>query len=108
VGVFLINVTLSRIVALEREQIGLLKAMGYRNAAIALHYPKFVIVIVVIGIAIGSVAGTWLGIYITELYGDFFRFPLLAFANSPDLHLAAAVLGLITAIAGAIRALRAS
>ena len=106
VGAFLINLTLSRIVALEREQIGLLKAMGYRNAAIAWHYLKFVIVIVVIGIAIGSVSGTWLGIYITKLYGDFFRFPFLAFAKAPDLHLAAAALGLGAAIAGAIRALR--
>jgi len=52
------SLALSRSVALEREQIGLLKAMGYRNAAIAWHYLKFVIVIVVIGIAIGSVAGT--------------------------------------------------
>ena len=51
---------------LEREQIGLLKAMGYRNAAIAWHCLKSVIVIVVIGIAIGSVAGTWLVISTNE------------------------------------------
>ena len=32
VSAFLVNLTLSRLVALEREQIGLLKALGYRNA----------------------------------------------------------------------------
>jgi putative ABC transport system permease protein len=35
VAAFLVNLTLSRIVALEREQIGLLKALGYGNGSIA-------------------------------------------------------------------------
>ncbi len=35
VSAFLINMILSRLIALEREQIGLLKALGYRPAAIA-------------------------------------------------------------------------
>ena len=46
---FLINVTLGRLVALEREQIGLLKAIGYSNLAVASHYIKFVVLIAVIG-----------------------------------------------------------
>jgi putative ABC transport system permease protein len=106
VAAFLINLTLGRIVALEREQIGLLKALGYRSAAIAWHYVKFVVVITVIGIVIGSAAGTWLGIYITQLYRDIVRFPFLVFVQSPDLHVAAALLALVTAILGALRALR--
>src|SRR6266700_1966592 len=56
VAAFLINVTLSRIVALEREQIGLLKALGYGSLAVASHYVKFVIAVAAVGIAIGSVA----------------------------------------------------
>ena len=106
VAAFLVNITLTRLVALEREQIGLLKALGYRATAIASHYVKFVIVIVVIGIAIGIGAGTWLGIYVTELFGIFFRFPFLIFIQSPDLYLMAAALSILAAIAGAIRALR--
>lgn len=106
VAAFLINVTLSRIVALEREQIGLLKALGYRNAAVAWHYIKFVIVIVAIGVVIGSAAGTWLGTYVTGMYGDFYRFPFLVFVQSPDVYLAAAALSLGAAIVGASRALR--
>ncbi len=65
VAAFLINVTLSRIVALEREQIGLLKALGYGSLAVASHYVKFVIAVAAVGIAIGSVAGAWLGGYVT-------------------------------------------
>lgn len=106
VAAFLINVTLSRIVALEREQIGLLKALGYANRAIALHYIKFVIAVVIVGIVIGSAAGNWLGSYVTRLYGDYYRFPFLVFIQSPDLYVLAAALSLLAAILGAMRALR--
>jgi len=106
VAAFLVNLTLSRLVALEREQIGLLKALGYRNIAVGSHYLKFVILIVLAGIAIGSVAGTWLGISVTRLFSDFFHFPFLVFAKSPDLYLMAAALSVLAAIVGAVRALR--
>ena len=106
VAAFLVNLTLTRFVALEREQVGLLKALGYRNGTIAAHYVKFVILIVMLGIAIGGTIGTWLGIYITRLFGDFFHFPFLIFTTSPDLYLTAAALSLVAAIIGAVRALR--
>jgi putative ABC transport system permease protein len=100
VAAFLVNLTLTRFVALEREQIGLLKALGYRNGTISAHYVKFVILIVILGIAIGGAAGTWLGIYVTKLFGDFFHFPFLIFTKSPDLYLTAAALSLVAAIVG--------
>jgi putative ABC transport system permease protein len=106
VAAFLVNLTLTRLVALEREQVGLLKALGYDSFAIASHYVKFVIVIVAIGIAIGIGAGTWLGAHITKLFGVFFDFPFLIFIQSPDLFLIAAALSLLAAVAGAMRALR--
>ena len=106
VAAFLINLTLGRIVVLEREQIGLLKALGYRAGTIAWHYVKFVIMIVVVGIVIGSAAGAWLGTWLTRLYGDYYRFPFLVFVQSPDLYLMAAALNLIAAAVGALRALR--
>lgn len=105
VAAFLVNITLNRLVALEREQIGLMKALGYSNVSVALHYVKFVVVIAMMGIAIGSAAGTWVGIYLTQLLGDFFRFPFLIFGKSTDLYVLAAVLSLVAAIIGAVRAL---
>ncbi|BCH25042.1 ABC transporter permease [Mesorhizobium sp. L-8-3] len=106
VAAFLINMTLSRIVSLEREQIGLLKALGYRDATVAWHYVKFVIALVAIGIVVGGMAGAWLGTYVTRLYGEFYRFPFLVFAQSPDVYVAAAALSLGAAIVGAARAVR--
>jgi putative ABC transport system permease protein len=107
VTAFLLNLTLGRIVALEREQIGLLKAVGYRNFAVVSHYIKFVVAIVILGVVIGGAAGTWLGAYVTTMMGElFFRFPFLVFAESPDLYVAAAAMGVIAAIIGAVKAVR--
>jgi putative ABC transport system permease protein len=106
VSAFLVNLTLSRLVALEREQIGLLKALGYSDAAIVFHYVKFVAFVVFTGIVIGSVAGTWLGLRVTALFGDFFHFPFLVFASEPNLYLIAGALSAAAAIVGALRALR--
>jgi len=106
VAAFLVNLTLGRLVALEREQIGLMKAIGYTNRAIAMHYLKFVLTIALVGIAIGSLIGTWLGRYITQIYGDFFRFPFLLFSRDVSTYLVGAGLVLLASVAGASRALR--
>jgi putative ABC transport system permease protein len=104
VGAFLVSLTLGRLVTLDREQIGLLKAVGYANATIAAHYLKLVIGIAAFGILIGSAAGTWIGARVTALYADFFRFPFLVFAEAPELYLAAATLSLVAGGLGAVRA----
>ncbi len=106
VTAFLVNLTLGRLVTLEREQIGLLKALGYLNRDIAWHYLKFVLVIAVLGIAVGSAAGTWFGSYVTQLFGDFFRFPFLLFSQDISTYLIGGALSLAAAAVGATRALR--
>ena len=67
VSAFLVNMILSRLVALEREQIGLLKALGYGRWVVASHYMKLVVVISLVGVLIGFAAGTWLGQGLTRL-----------------------------------------
>ncbi|MGT2504724.1 FtsX-like permease family protein (plasmid) [Bradyrhizobium guangxiense] len=106
VAAFLVNLTLTRLVALEREQIGLLKALGYSDSSIVLHHFKFVALIVVVGILLGGVAGTWLGLRVTALFGDFFHFPFLVFAKAPDLYVTAGALSAAAAAISALRALR--
>lgn len=106
VSAFLVNLTLSRLVALEREQIGLLKALGYFNTSIVAHYLKFVAAIAIIGIVIGSAAGTWLGAYVTRLFGEYYRFPFLVFAKNLDVYVLAALLSIAAALGGALRSLR--
>ena len=107
VAAFLINQWLNRMVALEREQIGLLKALGYRDGAIAAHYLKFVIALVAGGTIIGAIAGTWLGAFITRMYGSLIHFPFLVFIKNSDVYVLGGLLSLLAGIAGAVRALRA-
>lgn len=108
VAAFLVNMTLSRLIALEREQIGLLKAIGYSAWSIAWHYIEFVLVIAVFGLAIGFAVGTWAGGSLTELYARFYSFPLLVFSRDPTLYLVAGGITLAAAVMGAIRAVRAA
>lgn len=101
VAAFLVNMTLSRLILLEREQIGLLKALGYPSRAIMLHYVKFVLVIAAIGILIGFVAGTWLGAGMARNYARFFNFPYLVFLRNPAVYAAAALITVGAAVLGA-------
>jgi putative ABC transport system permease protein len=106
VSAFLINMILSRQIALEREQIGLLKALGYRSSAIVAHYAKFVLIIVGAGVALGFFAGTWLGRGLTRLYGEFYHFPFLIFSRDPDMYVLAALVSLAAGLLGAVSAVR--
>lgn len=105
IAAFLVNMILSRLVALEREQIGLLKAVGYSRAAIAWHYAKLTLVIAAAGIAIGAGAGRWMGRAMTRLYAEFYTFPFLIFRESLDLYLIAGGVTALAALAGAARAI---
>ncbi len=103
VSAFLVNMILSRLVALEREHIGLFKAMGYSNVAIGGHYAKLVIAIALLGLVIGSGAGLWLGRGLTRLYANFFSFPFLIFTRSLDLYAIAGAVTVAAALLGAAK-----
>lgn len=106
VAAMLVNMTLSRLITLEREQIGLLKAIGYTSRAVAQHYVEFVVLIAVVGIGIGFAAGAWLGSELAQMYARFFTFPYLVFTRDPQLYGLAAVITLAAAVAGALYAVR--
>ena len=106
VAAMLVNMTLTRLIALEREQIGLLKAIGYTSRAVAQHYVEFVVLIAVAGIGIGFAAGAWLGVGLAQMYARFFSFPYLVFTRDPQLYGVAAVITLAAAVAGALYAVR--
>lgn len=76
VAASLVNVVLSRLVQLQRSQIATLKAVGYTDGRIGLHYLELVSVIVLVGAALGVALGAWLGSEMTAMYtGMWFRFP---------------------------------
>lgn len=74
---FLLNVVITRLVSIEREQIAVLKAFGYSNAAIGWHYLQLVLIITTLGVVTGLLLGRWLGQELGNIYMDFFIFPTL-------------------------------
>ncbi len=110
VAAFLIHVVVARLIATQREQVAALKALGYSNRSIALHYLKLVAPIVLAGYVLGLLLGQWMGSLITGLYAEVFHFPTFAHRVAPGLMLislavvlATLLLGTLTAIAATVR-----
>ena len=106
VTAFLLHLVLSRLVDVEREQIGLLKAFGYTNADIGLHYLKLAVVAIVAGVIIGIGFGAWFGSGMSALYGDFFHFPVLEYSVSLSIIGWSFVISIGAAAIGAAAAVR--
>jgi putative ABC transport system permease protein len=106
VAAFILNVALTRALALQRPQIAALKALGYTNAAIGWHYLKWAVAIGLLGVGIGVLGGAWLGSGIIGLYNDFFKFPELVFDVPVSVLLGATALTLGAAGGGAFGAVR--
>jgi putative ABC transport system permease protein len=106
VAAFILNVALTRALAMQRPQIAALKALGYTNTAIGWHYFKFAFAIGGAGVLVGLAGGGWLGSALIGLYNQFFRFPVLLFSIPPQVVLGAAGLTLGAAGAGAFSAVR--
>jgi putative ABC transport system permease protein len=106
VAAFILNVALTRALALQRPQIAALKALGYGNRAIGWHYLKWALAIGLAGVVIGAVLGAMGGQLVIGLYNTFFRFPELLFSVPPRDLRAATVMTLAAAVAGAFTAVR--
>lgn len=104
ISAFLVHMVLGRIVALERPVIGLLKALGYSGAQVALHYLALAALTAAAGIALGWAVGTWLAREMSELYAQFFDFPYVVWQAAPGPYVAAGLLGLAAASGGALQA----
>jgi putative ABC transport system permease protein len=101
---FLVNTVIGRIVTLERAEIGLLKALGYTNIAISLHYLALAGLIAMVGVALGWAAGSWLSWAMANLYAAFFNFPYLIYNVSWNSYFVSGLLGLLAGSVGAVRA----
>jgi putative ABC transport system permease protein len=106
VAAFMTNSVMSRQIALQREQIAMLKACGFSNRQVGAHYFKFSLAIVVGGVGFGSIGGVILGYRLVGMYHLFFRFPSLEFLLDTKVLVAAAVASAVAAFAGVAGAVR--
>jgi putative ABC transport system permease protein len=109
VGAFLLYTILTRLVQLQRSQVGLLKAFGYSAAEIARHYLVFALLIALLGAGLGIATGLPFARYLLDLYAEYYFFPMRP--DNPIASVAALGAGLAVASAalGAVpAALRAA
>jgi putative ABC transport system permease protein len=108
VAAFLLNVVISRLIGLEREQIAGLKAFGYSDFAVGLHYTKLVLMIVSIGVLGGIGAGIWMGKGMSHIYMEFYSLPFMVYTLKPQVIISAAVISIAVAILGTLYAVRSA
>ena len=106
VAAFLLNIVLTRLVSVQREQIAALKALGYTNAEIAWHFVQWSLLVGCAGCVVGTAAGALLGRGMTEIYTAFFHFPILAYRLPPRVVVEAVAVALAAAGLGALGAVR--
>ena len=106
VAAFILNVALTRALALQRSQIAALKALGFANSEIGWHYIKWGLVIAALGAILGVAGGAWLGSGMIALYNQYFRFPVLYYRMSTDVAVESLIGALVVAALGAWSAVR--
>ena len=106
VAAFLANTVLARLISTERTEIGLMKAFGYSNGEIMLHYVKLVCVMASFGIVLGWGVGAVFGRVTTELYAELYRFPLLIYRPGLESFAIGTLVSLGAALAGTITVVR--
>lgn len=104
VAAFLLNVVISRLISLQREQIAGLKAFGYSNLAVGLHYIKLVLMIVALGVIGGIGIGIWMGKGMSNLYMEFYSLPFMIYVLKPQVIIAAVFVSILVAVLGTLHA----
>jgi putative ABC transport system permease protein len=101
VAAALTHMVMGRLVETEREQIGLLKAFGFTDLEVAVPYLKFAAVVGLVGAAGGGLAGEALAAALTELYAQYFRFPVFTPQFDWTVYLVTSAVAVASAMAGA-------
>lgn len=102
----LVHLTVSRLVDAEREQIGLLKAFGYRDGEAAAPYLRMAAAIGLFGAVAGGLVGGALGAAIVDQYREYFRFPVLTVRFHGLAFAGASAVGVTATLAGSLAAVR--
>jgi len=106
VAAFLLNVVLNRLISTQREQIAAIKAFGYTDLEVGIHYLKLVLLVVLGGSVLGIVGGYFLGQNLTQMYTQFYRFPLLNYRLESNVIVLAVAVTALAAVGGTLVAVR--
>ena len=106
VAALMLNVLISRLVEQQRTIIGTLKATGYSDSSLLLHYLKYGLAVGLCGGLLGWVAGYFMANWVTSMYRLYFEFPELSNRIYPGTYLTALGISLACALVGSLRGAR--
>lgn len=106
VAAFLLYIVISRLVQSEREEIGLMKAFGYRNGEVGWHYMQLVLTIALGGALLGCLLGIAAGRAMIPVYTTYYKFPFLLFRLEPASFLTGIATSVFVASIGGLFVLR--
>jgi len=108
VAAFLIHIVLTRLVQTQRDQIAVLKAFGYTNLDVGVHYLGMALVAVALGSIFGALIGARLAAALAVLYKDFFHFPVFRLDLSVSLFAGGILISALAAGIGALISVRSA
>lgn len=106
VASLLVHLSFTRLVNVQRSEIAVIKAFGYTNWQVGIHYVQFSLAIASAGYLLGCAVGWYFGAQLAALYAEFYRFPLLIYQPEISVFIWAGLISALTAVAGAIGAVR--
>jgi len=106
VAVFLLHLVLSRMITTQRGEIAVLKAFGYSDLEVGMHFLMFALVAALLGTTVGALGGYLLGDAYIQLYTEYFDLPGLSYRLSPALLLLSVLISVGGACTGALTAVR--
>lgn len=74
IAVFVLNITMTRVLLTQRESIGALRAFGFERPLIATQCLAFSLAILLPGLIVGIASGLWMSQKMFNLYTQFYRF----------------------------------
>jgi len=104
VTAFLLHVVVGRLVGMQREQVATLKAFGYGDGTIALHYLGLAFVPVAVGTVLGLGLGHWFAVRLADVYARFYQFPAAPFRMDWSVVQGAVAVGFVAGFLGALGA----
>jgi putative ABC transport system permease protein len=101
VAAIVLYMSLSRTVAAQRPQIGVMRAMGYGSRAVAMHYLEYAILATLVGSVLGVLAGHLLSGVMTQLYVGILGLPFLLMEPAWEVLPAGVAVSLLFGVLGA-------
>ncbi len=106
VAALVLNVLMVRLIDQQRSTIGMLKALGYSNGEIFVHFVKFGALIGLASGLPGLAAGYGMAELITKIYHRFFEFPNLVNRVYPVWYLTGLAIAIVCALVGTVHGAR--